>query len=398
MATPRPPGTEGRESTDGRLSFASAVVLGSLVFAGVSARVVASHSAARDRGARGRAGVPGLPAQRVSPTRQARHASCPPATVPDTLGPPPPYARSGRLLVTNQNAGSVTLVDLATGALTNVPVAREPHGAAVSPDGRWGVVTDYGRLVGRQFDGNTVVVLDMSSGRVVRRIGTGEYRAVHDVAFPARRSDRVFVTAQRSRRVLEVDILRGVVVAAIETRGESSHSLALSEDARTLFTSNEESGTLSHLSPGASAFVAHVQVPSRPLGIALTPDGREVWSGSAGVVRVFDVATRRQLAQLTNIGRADRLVISRDGRVAAMPDMDCDLVHVADVGARRFRGHVGGLGRPHMVDIAPDGRTAFVTLGRSDEVAVVDLARHRVLRRFPTQAWPDDVAWGPGPP
>lgn len=311
----------------------------------------------------------------------------------DIPGPPPPSATTGQLLVANQGSGTASIVDLATGAVTHLPAGEEPHDTAVSPDGRWGVVSDYGR----ESNGNKLVVIDMAAKSVARVIDLGKHRGAHGIEFLPGSSTRVVVTTQVSRDVVEVDLEKGTVLAAIETRGEGSHALALARDGRTLFTSNEESGSLSRLDLAKRAFVRHYPVGPRPEGIAITPDGREVWTASreSGQVRVIDVEKGTVLAAMPGVGTPDNIAMSRDGRRAAIPDFRCGVLHVADVPGRRMIGAITGLARPHMVAFAPDSRVAFVTLGDEKVAAVIDLDARRVLARYPVGDRPDGVAWGP---
>lgn len=334
----------------------------------------------------------------VAVPRVVRELNCPPPTGGgDTSASAPPFARSGHLLVTNQS-GSATLVRLATGAVTHIPVGTEPHGGAVSPDGRWGVVALYGRHVGDQFDGNTLVIIDLAAGRVVRRITTGEHRALHDIAFLPGSSDRVVVTAQRNRQAIEVDILKGEVIGVMDTRGEGSHSLALARDGRTLVTSNEESASISQLDLPARSFVKHIDVGARPYGIAVVSGGTEVWSAVEGQLRVFEVARGRLIDSVPDVELADDLTVSPNGEFVVAADWGCGLLHQVDVATRQVLSRIGPFGRTFALDIAPDNRTAFVTLGRRDRtVAVVDLKTGQIVARYPTQKTPDDVAWGPDP-
>ena len=266
---------------------------------------------------------------------RALHAArvCPRPAGDSTIatGKLPPSATTGLLLVANQQSASASIVDLATGVVTHVPAGEEPHDAAVSPDGRWGVVSDYGR----RLDGHELIVIDMAGKRVARVIDLGEHLAPHDIAFLPGVSDRVVVTTQGSRHVVEVNIETGAVTAAVETRAGTSHSLTLAQDGRPLFTANEEAANLSRLDLATRRFVRHYPAGPRPEGLAITPDGREVWTGHqpGGLVKVLDVATGAVVATIPGFGTPDRIVMSPDGRRAAIPDWLCNAVHMADVPA-----------------------------------------------------------------
>jgi YVTN family beta-propeller protein len=300
---------------------------------------------------------------------------------------------AGVLLVANQQAASASLVDLATGAVTEIPVGTGPHETAISSDGRLGVVTVYGA----QTPGNQLAVIDMRTKAVARTIDLGAYRRPHDVQFLPGSTTRVVVTSEASQKVVEVDVAAGTVGADAETRAQGSHMLALADDGRTLFTANVGAGGVSRVDLGAHAFVSQLPVAARTEGIAITPDGREVWVGSntAGTVSIVDVASNAVVATIPSLGMPYRIAISRDGRRALVPDPEGNRVHVLDVAGRRLLGEIGGIGSPRGVDFTPDGRTAFVTLGPEAAVLVVDVEGRRVLATHRVGTAPDGVAWGP---
>ncbi len=325
-----------------------------------------------------------------------------PSAAADAPGGPAPqstaYSTTGVLLVANQQSANASIVNLASGEVTTIPVGTGPHEAAISPDGRWGVVTVYGT----QTPGNRLAIVDMSRRAVARTIDLGQYTRPHDVAFLPGSSSSVVVTSEATQRVVLVNIAAGTVGPAIETRANGSHMLSLTADGRRLFTANVGSGSASEIDLAGRAFVWNLPVGQpQTEGVAVTPDGREVWLGSnqAGSVSVIDTRTGTVAATIPGLGLPYRIAISADGKTAAIPDPQNGRVHVLDVAARRLVGSLEGLGSPRGVDIAPDNRTAYVTLGGpGSEVAVVDLTARTVLRRFTVGSAPDGVGWGPAAP
>lgn len=311
-----------------------------------------------------------------------------------SAAPAATVASPGVLLVANQEAASASIVDLATGAATELPVGAGPHETAISSDGRRGVVTVYG-VAGAP--GNQLALIDMRTRTIARMIDLGSYKRPHDVQFLPGSTSRVAVTSEASQRVIVVDLEQGAVQSEVETRAGGSHMLALADDGRTLFTANVGSGSVSRLDLGEGAFVSQLPIAARTEGIAITPDGREVWVGSntAGTVTVIDVARGAVATTIPSLGVPYRIAISRDGRRALIPDPEGNRVHVADVRERKIVGEIAGIGSPRGVDFTPDGRTAFVTLGPEAEVLVVDVDARRVTARHKVGAAPDGVAWGP---
>ena len=300
------------------------------------------------------------------------------------------------LLVANQQSANATIVDLATGETTELPVGAGPHETAISPDGRWGVVTVYGSGA----PGNQLAVIDMSRRAIARMVDLGEYRRPHDVSFLPGSSSRVLVTSEASQRIVLADINQATVEATIETRAPGSHMLALAADGRTLFTANMQAGGVSQLDAQARSFVKQIAVAPMTEGIAITPDGREVWVGSnqAGTVSIITTATGTVAATIPELGMPYRITISPDGRWALIPDPPGNRVHVIEVATRRVTGSIPATGSPRGVDIAADNRTAFITLGPEGEVVVADLVTRTVLARHRVGSAPDGVGWGIAPP
>lgn len=326
---------------------------------------------------------------------------------PVALGDAPPLARSGRLLVASPSARAATIVDLATGAATTLPLdLHDPHEAAVSPDGRWGVVTDFGRrgamrrVRGQEvwaFDGHRLAVIDMEAHRVARVVDVGAHRGLHDVAFVPGAPGRVVITAQTTREVIEVDLATGSALA-MRTDAEGTHLLAVTGDGGSVFVVNEIDGSVARLDRATRARTWQRAIAAPPLeGIAVTPDGRTLLVGSLhdGAVRVLDAADGAVRATIAGFATPARMAVTPDGRRALVADARCGAVRVLDVAAGRIVATVHGLGQPTGVEIAVDGRTAFVTLGDGRDVAVLDLAAGRVVARHRVGRGPDGVGWGP---
>ncbi len=136
-------------------------------------------------------------------------------------------------MAVNQQSDSVTLIDLKTmTAYRHVAVVGGPHEAAVSPDGRTVVVTNYNKQgVGQQ---KTLSVLALPSGDTVKTIDLGEYRAPHDVRWVD--ASRVVVTSEANQALLLVNVTSGAIEKVFRTEAGVSHMLALSTDRTRLYS------------------------------------------------------------------------------------------------------------------------------------------------------------------
>jgi YVTN family beta-propeller protein len=304
-------------------------------------------------------------------------------------------AASGTVLVANQQSASATIIDLATRAETTIDVGVGPHEAAISPDGRWGVVTIYGT----QTPGNALAVIDLASKKVVRTIDLGEYRRPHGAAFLPGSTTTVAVTSEASQNVVVVDITAGKILSAMPTRHPGSHMVGITADGKHAFTSNVPWGGITELDLESRTFARDLTVAAQTEGIAVTPDGATVWVGSnsTGTVSVVETKTWKVAETLSGFGMPYRIGVSPNGALAVICDPQQNAIHIADVSSRKITGSVGALPSPRGVFIAPDNRTAFVTFGGDNSVGVIDLVERTLKTKFPVGTSPDGVAYGRAP-
>ena len=335
-----------------------------------------------------------------SQTRDTR--PCLPAT--DSTATPAavalPAATTGNLLVANQWSSTGSIIELATGTVTSFDAGTEPHDVAVSPDGRWGVLSNFGPGSANDFRGNKLIVVDIAAKKIVRTIDLGDYRGLHDVLFRPGAPTHVVVTAQTSRRIVEVDIVTGKVIGAADTRGDRSHTLAITRDGRTAFTTNEGTSTVSKMDLTTHSFVATFPATENVEGIGVTADGNELWVGSTAIggVQVFATESGKVVATLPQFRYPVRVVVSSDGRRVVISDPGCKAVVVADPATRKVVRVIRADAGTFLVgEIAPDSRVAFAASGDAGRVVSLDLETGRRIAEYKTGRHPDGVAWGPTP-
>jgi YVTN family beta-propeller protein len=310
-------------------------------------------------------------------------------------------ARSGTVVVSNMGENSATLVDAATGrGRATLPTGEGPHEVAVSHDGRWAVVSNYGV---QRAAGHTLTLIDVAAATLAGTIDLGDHRRPHGMAFLP--GDSVLaVTSEASRAVLLVHMGRGAVLGTIPTNAPASHMLALTADGSRLYTSNVAAGSVTEQDvPGRAALRAIAVAPAVE-GIAVTPSGDEVWVGSNQRRTVSIVRAGAVVDTLAGFGMPYRLAITRDGRTAVITDPPKSQVVIVDVATHRPRATVEipadgvtataefkGSASPEGVTLSPDGRTAYVALQGANRVAVIDIASARLVGTLPAGAGPDGI-------
>ncbi len=322
-------------------------------------------------------------------------------------------ARAGLLVVANQRGASVTIVDAATlKTLATVPVAAGPHEAAVSPDGRWAVVTNYGE---RQAVGNTLSVIDLAAPTLglTRTIDLGRFTRPHGVAF-AGRGSKLLVTSEATSNLVIVDFASGKVDTALATNGRGAHMVAVQRDDTRAWTANIADGTVTEYDLVARRTSRTYAAVSMDEGIAVTPGGDQLWVGSndAKVVVVLDTKKAAAIDTLRGFGFPYRIGIARTGRVAVVNDPTNNRIFVYEVESRRQLAQIDlskveGIkapagGPPGQDGAGPEGVAfdpitdmAYVTLHGTNQVLAVDLKQLKVIGFGPVGTAPDGIAFSP---
>ena len=318
-----------------------------------------------------------------------------------------PSAPTGTVIVANMGDNTATLLDVASKrVVATLPTGNGAHEVAVSHDGRWAVVSNYGV---RGAPGNTLTVIDVPAASVARTIDLGDFKRPHGSAFLP--GDSVFVvTSEVSKAVVLVDFRQGTVIGSIPTNHPASHMLAMTADARRIYTSNVADGTVSELDVPGRKFVREFTVAPAVEGIAVTPGGDQVWVGSnqAKTVTIVDPAAGKAAATISGFGMPYRLAVTPDSRTVVITDPPNAVVRIVDRATRQDRATVKipaegvtasaefpGSPSPEGVILSRDGRTAFVALQGSSRVAVIDIATATVTGYMPTGAGPDGIAFSP---
>jgi YVTN family beta-propeller protein len=307
---------------------------------------------------------------------------------------------TGTVIAVNQQGDTVTLIDLKTmEAYRHVKVVAAPHEAAVSPDGRRVLVTNYNRKdVGPQ---KTLSLIALPSGDTIKNIDIGEYRAPHDVRWVD--DSRVVVTAEASQALLLVNVDSGAIERVFKTDAGVSHMLALSTDRSRLYCSNMRDGSVSAFDFKTGQKIKDVQTGKECEGVGVTPDGRWVWAGNRAedTISIIDTKTLEVTKRIPSPGFPYRVQFTPDGKLALIPHAQASSLVIADVAKQEIVKSIPlGLTKIEKPSTAgvfphPDNRHAFVTVRNDNSMLVLDLVSGQTLARVEVQASPDGVAYSP---
>jgi YVTN family beta-propeller protein len=322
-------------------------------------------------------------------------------------------ARAGLIVVANQEAASATVLDAASlKTLATVSVGVGPHEVAISQDGRWAVVTNYGN---KEVQGNTLSVIDLSASTlaVTRTIDLGEYHRPHGAAF-IQDGNKLVVTSETSQKLLIVDFATGKVDTALATNARGSHMIAVRRDGKRGWTANIADGTITEFDLDARRTTRTLPAAANNEGIATTPGGILVWVGSntAKSITIIDTEKGEKIGTIPGIGSPYRIGISRTGRIAVVNDPGGNSVWLYEIGTNRQLARIelgkekkivlADGGPPGIAGAGPEGVTfdpiadiAYISLHETNQVAAIDLVKFTVVDVGSVGKGPDGIAFSP---
>jgi DNA-binding beta-propeller fold protein YncE len=294
--------------------------------------------------------------------------------------------------------GNLAFVDFVSGkVLARVPVGREPHELAASPDGKYAMVTNTGNY---QNPGNTLSLIDIGTQKEIRRIDLGPLWNPHGLVY---RDGRFYFTAEGSRAIGAYDPVTDHVVWIMGTGQDTTHMLVFSGDGKMIFASNRGSHTVTMLELNSSSPLktgswreSVIPVCRGPEGIDISPDGNQVWVGCrmSNEVGIISVSERRMIATFpTGTKALARVKFTLDGQRLLATDLTGGELSVWDVATRQVLKRLKmGTGCEGIL-ILPDGKRALIGVTNDDNVAEIDLQSLEITRRIQTGEGPDGMVW-----
>ena len=297
------------------------------------------------------------------------------------------------LLVMDRDGNSLTIVDPASKSVrARVPVGESPHEVAASADGKLAFVSNYGS----QAPGNTISVVDIQTGKELRKADLGAFLKPHGLAVV---EGKVYFTAEANRAIGRYDPETNKVDRIVGIGKEATHMIVASPNKWSLFLANIGSDSVSIVRRDTGRLV-HTAVPGQPEGLDISPDGQEVWAGSRvkGQVVILDSGSYRtkQILQVP-CSMAARLRFTPDGRRVLLPDPEGNKLVVIDAKSRKPEKLVDVGQAPVGVIVEPEGKLAYVALAGEGKVAIVDLNDLAVVGSIEIGRLSDGMGWAVAP-
>ena len=222
----------------------------------------------------------------------------------------------GTLVIVNRDGGSISFIDLPSGVeMARHPVGpRVPHELAISPNGRTAISSEYGT---GDNPGSKLLIFDVPSASLIGEIELGPETRPHSFAFlPDGR--RAVTSMERAGAIALVDVIDRRIIDTFPVGGSDNHMVRLSPDGNTAYVAGRGGvGTLSIVDLTGERELAVIEAGEGAEGLAVSPDGSQVWVGNRDdeTVTVIDTRRRRVIDTIDLGASPIRIEISDAGRV-----------------------------------------------------------------------------------
>ena len=323
--------------------------------------------------------------------------------------PTSPASASPRLYVADETGGVVAVVDPDAGSvLERISVGKRPRGIRFAHDGRHVLVALSGSpIAGPGVDESTlpppdrsadgIGLVSLESRQLVRTYPSGQDPEVFDISPDG---STLYVSNEETAEMSVLDLKGGTVHTRVHV-GEEPEGVAVRPDGQFVYVTCEADNTVVAVDTAALKVVAKMKTAARPRSIVFTADGSTafVTGETEAAVTVLDAQAHTQSGTIKIPQEAGNpvpprpmgVVLSPDGRELYVSLGRARSVAVIDPAARRFVRTIPDVGtRPWGIAVSLDGRKLYTANGPSGDVSVIDVASGKVDRRINTGGSP----WG----
>jgi DNA-binding beta-propeller fold protein YncE len=273
----------------------------------------------------------------------------------------PPAAAAGLAFIVNSAGASISVVDMASlKELRRIPVLREPHHVALTPDGKYLLVGDTA--------GNELLFLDPANGEVKKRMPMAD---PYQIGFSP--NGRFFTVTGLARN--QVDVYDGASFTLLKRfpiASMPSH-LAYSPDSSMVYVSLQGTDSLMAIDLTRLAVVWVKPVGKTPAGVMWHDDHVLVADMGADYVAEVDPVDGSVIRRIVTGRGAHNLFLSPDRRIVWVNNRVAGTTVALDAKSLSVIRSYTIPGGPDDIDFAPDGKL-WITRRFAEKVAVLDPA------------------------
>ncbi|MGC6431533.1 MAG: beta-propeller fold lactonase family protein [Jejuia sp.] len=310
----------------------------------------------------------------------------------------------GVLYAVNKASSDVTVFDLHNGKqIKEIPIAQEPHEAAVLEGASKIVITNYGSV---EDAGKSITVIDGKDNTVDKVIDLGESLRPHGI-IALEDSNKIAVVTDIGNDLLVVDINESVVNKEIETKQDFSHLLVKHPSKQLCYVANIKSGSVSVIDIENNEVIKVIKCGEKAEGIDITPDGQELWVTNIKENYISIIKTESlEIMERLHTGKEPlRLKFSVDGKLCLVSNSGDGTISIYDTRLKKqvaniiipgkkniFEKVIYRTPRPVGILIHPNGKYAYVSNMTAGRVEVINMNSFEIVSSIKVGDMPDGLA------
>jgi len=307
----------------------------------------------------------------------------------EAIPPTPPFA-----YITNHEDHTVSVVDALHRVVATIELEDDsyPRGVAITPDGSYAYVGEYGLA--------DVAVIDIATNTVVTKIPVGD-RPTGVAITPD--GAHVYVANFTPNTVSVIATASNTVVATVGVNRDPL-GLAISPDGAYVYVANHKDRKVSVIeTAGNTMLAAPIIAGLYPYDVAFRPDGAYAFVpcfGGVGSVYVISTASRTAVRRI-DIGTSANhsgpigIAINPVGTFAYVTNHNEDFVSVINASTWYVVATIPVGDAPYGVAITPDGAFTYVANLFDNTVSVIDTASNEVIATVEVGIHPHGIAITP---
>lgn len=311
-------------------------------------------------------------------------------------GEGPSTGENLRLYVGNSRGDDVSVVDMnSLKVIGDIKLGEKIHGVCVQPDGKRLFVTVESDHTLRIVDTakQTQIATIRVSGRPNQCAVTpdGKY-----VAVPIRDGGKVDI----------IDVNKQEIIKSLPIK--EPHNALNTGSNRYIYVSAMSGNEVDLIDLEKMDWAAHIPVAGRPRPYVISSDGKTMYVAEANLhgFVIVDIPSQKVIDKVemhaehaphplqyeTNDTRTHGLALTPDGRELWVSSLVDDCVYIYDVKSKKIVGKVPTGGGPNWFAFTPDGKYICISNTDSDDVSIIDVKARREVTRVKVGRVPKRLA------
>lgn len=200
---------------------------------------------------------------------------------------------------------------------SRIPLPKNPHEVALSPDHARAYVLIYGDGVygNNEHPDHRIAVIDLKALSLQGFIDLGKYRAPHGMMFD--RDSHLWVTCDADATLVAINLEKRRVVDAVPTKSTGTHFMTMLPDYSRIYTSNKQDHFMSVIDVGERRLISTIPLPNGADGLCTSRDGARVYilDFVQPLLHVVDTKTNEIMESVVLQGQTEHAM-----RVRVTPD------------------------------------------------------------------------------